>query len=588
MIFLAAIFYIHSIHTTYMISDEYLVYRFTRGSLNETVDYLAKRDVHPPLWFSFFWGWRRLTGDSDFSGRMQAILFSLMTLCIIYQMGWRWFGAWRYGLFSLVILGVSALFFRYSLEIRPYAFAMFLVSLSMFAFQYWLKRRSTRSAVVYAVTLASLMYVHYFLFLFILMQVIYFVFQRPVRQLWRQAVLVVILSFALWSPWFPSFLSQLERIRSVELAAGAARGVAGSSATTQSTSVESIVGLIQLATNGQIVLYAVVLTIGVIYSWRKVNYRLALAWAIGVPAVAFALNTIVAVYTPRYIVNFVIGLALVLAVGLAILPRYLRWIGLTIFVAVSLWALPSQLPTDIVPYQVLLNNLISSVKPGDVIFFDEGGYNGDVMKWVWRNNTSLELRETVTLQVEEALKARRVWDVTGDWFNEAVRANYKLIEESHPRQSGFGQCDVHWCYLIQLMEAPPWTEPMVFGGDMAFWGADVDAITPETIKTRLWWKVEQTPTLDYSMSLRLVDSSGSLVAQADGPINHYGAEVVNTSQLEPNRIYIDFRTLNLASSLPPGNYLLELVVYDWKTNIRLLLADGSNRLTLQGIDIPAH
>jgi len=219
-VFLIAVFQIHSIQTTYMTSDEYLVYRFTRDSLAESVAYLANQDVHPPLWFSFFWFWQRLAGDSDFVGRMQAILFSMMTLSVVYRLGRRWFGPPRYGLFAVVMLGVSALFFRYSLEIRPYALGMFLTSLSMFTFQRWLTRRTWRAAAFYALTVAAMLYVHYFLFMFILVQVIYFLLRCPTQQLLRQAVGVMLLAFALWSPWFPSFLNQFEHIRAVELASG--------------------------------------------------------------------------------------------------------------------------------------------------------------------------------------------------------------------------------------------------------------------------------------------------------------------------------------------------------------------------------
>jgi uncharacterized membrane protein len=586
VLFAIAVLLIHSIHTTPMIADEYLVYRFTRSSFAETIDYLANRDVHPPLWFSFFWVWQRLVGDSDFAGRMQAVLFSMMTLSIVYQLGRRWFGAARYGVVAMILLAVSALYFQYSLQIRPYALALFLASLSMFALQSWLTLKSPRSAAFYAATVASLLYVHYFLFVLILTQALYFVLQRPSRQLLRQAFAAAVLGFVFWLPWFPSFLVQFQHIRRVELASGDARGIAGSSVTTQPTSLESITQLIQLATNGQVLLYALALLIGLFYGWRKANYRLALAWAMGVPGVAFTGNLLAAIYTPRYIVNFVIGLALVLAAGLAALPVRLRWAAVIVFAGISLWAMPSQFPTDIAPFYLLFRDLKSALQPGDVIFLDKG-YGDDVMKWNYNRILTQQNRNEATMQIDEALNARRIWHLTSEWLDPDVQANFRRIETTHPRQSGFGQCDAKWCYLMQLMEAPPWTEPQTFGADMAFWGADVDAVTTEAIQTRLWWKVEQSPTLDYSMSLRLLDANGKLVTQVDGPINHYGVAVVNTSQLEPGRIYIDFRTLNLPQSILPGNYVLELVVYDWQTNIRLLLADGSDHLTLNNVLIEA-
>lgn len=586
-VFLIAGFYVHNIQTTYMISDEYLVYRFTRGSLPETIDYLANRDVHPPLWFSFFWLWRRIAGESDFAGRMQAILFSMMTLTVVYQLGKRWLGAPRYGLFALIMLAVSALFFRYSLEIRPYALALLLTSLSMLFFQRWLRMQTWRAAIPYAVTIAVMLYVHYFLLIFILTQVIYFLARRPSRHLLKQGAGVALLAFLLWLPWFPSSLTQFGHIRSVELASGDARGVAGSSVTTQPTSIESIVVLVQLATNGQSLLYGLVLLVGLIYSWRKANYRLALAWALGVPLIAFTLNTVVAVYSPRYIVNFVIGLALVIAASLAILPSRLKWVAVAVFAGISLWAMPSQLPQDIIPYQMLFRELSAQAQPGDKVLLDHANYYEDeVMRWQVLHILPEPLRIDTTDQIDEVLPARRIWHVTGDWLNPDVRATFSRIEQTHPRQTGFGQCDSRWCYLIQLMEAPPNKSPQLFGADMAFWGVDVDTVSREAIQTRLWWKVERAPTVDYSIALHLLDTNGTLVAQVDGPIQHYGQEVVNTSKLEPGKIYIDFRTLILPPGLLAGQYQLDMIVYDWQTNERLTLADGSDQLHLDTITIP--
>jgi hypothetical protein len=111
-------------------------------------------------------------------------------------------------------------------------------------------------------------------------------------------------------------------------------------------------------------------------------------------------------------------------------------------------------------------------------------------------------------------------------------------------------------------------------------------VTAAEVKTRLWWRVKQAPDKDYSISLRLVSEDGTLVTQSDGPINHYGAQIVQTSQLEPEKIYIDWRTLTLPASLPGGTYKLKLVVYQSWDNMRLMLADGSDSLTLEALTIP--
>jgi hypothetical protein len=67
--------------------------------------------------------------------------------------------------------------------------------------------------------------------------------------------------------------------------------------------------------------------------------------------------------------------------------------------------------------------------------------------------------------------------VTTDWFNSNVRANFAKLEPNYPVQKVIGDCNPNWCYLIQLMEAPPLKSPQTFGTDMPFWGVDVASVS---------------------------------------------------------------------------------------------------------------
>jgi hypothetical protein len=212
--------------------------------------------------------------------------------------------------------------------------------------------------------------------------------------------------------------------------------------------------------------------------------------------VTFVVNLFLAVYNSRYVIHFVVGLALVIAAGLGRLPGRVRWMALASFALVNLWMLPSFLPRDIVPYRSLLKDLVAAYQPGDAIFIDPPDNRGVEFNWQYSQQFTPEMKAAIVRIPEEALSARRIWHITNDWFNETIHATYNEIEISHPRQSGFGKCDVDWCYLIQLMEAPPWSTPQFFGEDIAFWGADIDAITSEAIRMRLRWKVDQRPPID--------------------------------------------------------------------------------------------
>jgi hypothetical protein len=584
----------HTNNYTYMHADEYLVYSFTRleRSVPDVITFLAEQDTHPPLWWSFFRVWHQLGGDSEYAGRVQAALFGLLALAVVYQLGRHWFKAPRFGLFAMVVLGGNAFFVNYALEIRPYGLILFLSSLSMLAFYRWMARPTWRKAALYGASLAALLYIHYFLVVLILAQVVYFlIFYLPRHlsgRVLRQMVGVPVIAFVLWLPWFPSFLGQVSHLRQAELAGGNARGVVGAGTTTEATSWAAVQGLLHWVTNGQTVLYGLAILVGLVYLWRKRDYKLALMWACGVPALAFALNTVIAIYSPRYILNFVLGLGLVTGAGLAAIPRVRwRWSALVVFAAANLLALPAALPQGNAPFRTVLRDVSAAAQPGDAFFFPRWGESGDFEHWMYQTRLprmpEYQIGWRVTL--DDALLFRRVWFITTDWFDDTVQDVFHTLEATHPLQAVYGDCNQLWCLLLQLMEAPPDEQPVLFGADMAFWGVDIDSVTRESIHTRLWWRVEQTPTLNYSIGLHLLNGNGELVAQLDRNILHYG-QALETSQLEPGRTYIDTRELPLPDGLPPGDYRLTLVVYDWQTGDQLPLPDGSDTLDLGMVTLP--
>ena len=346
LLFAVTTVYVLTIRVTDMHPDEYLVYDFTHADLAYTISFLANSDVHPPLWFSFFWGWRQAVGISEFAGRMQAILFSMITLALVYQIGREWFGARRYGLMAMALLGVSAYHVAYALEIRPYALTMTLATLSMLWFGRWVRRSERRWALLWGALAGVMLYVHYFMAFLLIVQAIYaLLVMRPLRRTLAQGGLAVLLGGLIWLPWLPQFLGQVRHLLALSEEAGRAYGTGlGTTQTTAATSPDTIARLLELATNGEIVVYALLLALGVALLWRKRAYWLALAWALGVPAVALLINTVAAVYSPRYIAYLTPGLALAAGAGLAMLPGRWRWTAGAAAVFVVGVGLPSYLP----------------------------------------------------------------------------------------------------------------------------------------------------------------------------------------------------------------------------------------------------
>ncbi|MFN8564253.1 MAG: glycosyltransferase family 39 protein [Anaerolineae bacterium] len=567
--------------------DEELSYRSTDGDLAYTLDYqMSMKDNQAPLWFVTFWAWRQAVGDAEYTSRVLGVLTILPALALAYRLGRRWFRSEWVGLLAPLLLIGNGLFFSYALDIRPYPMVMLSAALSMWAYTLWLDRRTARRAVLFGVTIALMLYIHYLLIFLVLAQAIYFVLSERLR--WRdigQGALAGAVGVGLFLPWLPTFVNQVVGLRNIELESGTGRGIAGIGVSTQATTLPTIQTLLNVATNNLVWLYGGVLIVGAILLWRSRRYWLALAWAVGTPALYLLANLVAAVYAPRFVSHLLIGLALALSAALVRLPRVLRLVGAAVLIGANLLTLPDAIPVR-VPYRDVYRQVSVGGRAGDAVLNTPASQYDGFVQQQQSHYLAPALPSGITTDLAQAQTARRIWFMTGDWFKPAVQDQFHALEPTHPVQQVIGQCPERgWCYLAQLMEAPPLARPQRFGADMDFWGADVDEVTSAEISTRLWWRVETAPPLDYSISLRLVDEMGGIIAQSDGPINHYGAEIFQTSQLQPGKIYIDWRTLELPAKLPEAAYSLQLVVYQSWDGARLLLPDGADSLNLETFTI---
>lgn len=579
LILLIMAFHLRGMHSMYMWADEHLSYENTRYPLDETLNRLFTANNHPPLWYSNFWLWRRLVGTHEITGRMQSILFSAISISLIYQLGKTWFGKPRYGWFAAAVLGSSALFFIYSLEIRQYALTMLAAALSMWFYTLWLKRSRWRYAVLYGASVALMLYVHYFLaFIAIVQAIHYLIFQLRSWDKLKSGLIAAATAVVLWLPWLPILMQQLDFVRRDAEAKGRVGGLAS---TTYPTSPQVIDELVELATHDQLWLYAALMVLGAFFLWRKSRYWLAVLWAVAVPALVFLVNTEVRVYTPRYVVVLILGLALTLGAALAALPRYIRWLALAGFVALNLYTLPTFIPVR-APERDILQAISALSTPDDAVYFTEGTASSQVPRYL-----APALQANTVDDLTAADDAHRIWFITERWQDDSVRGMFRQLEETHALQTVLGQCKPEWCYLAQLLEAPPYDEPVIFGEEIAFWGGDVDAVTANRVETRLWWRVRQSPEQDYSIGLHLVDATGQVVAQNDGVLYDFYAQVeLQTSQLQPDMHYIDVRSLELPPDLAAGEYQLVVLVYQWWDGVRLQTSNGTDEIRLDTITLP--
>jgi 4-amino-4-deoxy-L-arabinose transferase-like glycosyltransferase len=581
VLLIAFALWVFGLNWLHMREDEHLVYVHTSGTLFETVQQQAWRDVQAPTWHSFFWAWRRLTGDSEFSGRYQGVLWSMLTLSAVYWLMLRWFRAPRFGLFSILILATSTYFFRYGFEIRPYPVVLLSAVLSMGMFARWVRLKTWRTALAYGLTLALMAYIHYFMAFLVVMQGVAFAVTRPIRRQWVQAIGAVGLALLIWLPWLPTMIGQVLKLREID---GGSFGIASTAYPTDWTNIQIWV---TLATQGLPVLVAATLLLGV-FIVRRWHYGLLLLWGLGVPTLAFTVNLFANVYEPRYIVYSSVGIALALGATLAAIPnRWLRAVTFITLLGLYLAFLQPNLPKRIT-HRPIYQGMSARYQPETAIYYVQANEKDLYERWLADQYMTPALVAGTVPTVEQALQARYIWYITGV-FDEINGAAFQAIEPTHPVAEVLGKCDLEWCYVAQWMVGAPSQTPVTTFYNsqnqdrLDFYGVDVDAIEPSRILTRLWWGVEATPTQDYSFSLRLIAPAGYIAAQFDSPLKT-ATQVLPTSQFLTDRRLVDHRTLSFAA-LDAGEYRLELVVYHPIDGYAFRTDQGESYF-LQSITIP--
>lgn len=581
LLLIAFLLLLIGISKLHMQADETLSYITSNRSFLEAVDFTLFHDVHAPLWFMLAWIWEQFVGKSEFVGRVLSAFLALLTLVNLHQIGRENFKAKVFGYLPLLFLSVNAYFLVYTLEIRPYPLVMLVTCISYRFFLRWLDKRSLSSALFYGITLSLLLYTHYFLVFVILSQVAYFlVFKLFDWRLFKHGLLAGGLALVLLSPQILVLLYQLRFVRFTQ---GGTQGVP-----TSPTNLESIWDLLSLISNGWILLLLPVLLIGIWRLWRSPAYRIALFWFLLASSLLLLVNLRTPLLTTRYISYVAPALSLVLGLTLAAciqdFPkwRYGLWGLVLLLWGLQFGTLWTYFPIRI-PFRELFAEVNASFQEGDLLFTNHQRFDNFLEDQYSRYLSPALLANLVT-SLEEAKSARRAWFITDTIFSASYRDTFSEFEASHRVSQVIGDCTRDWCFVIQLMLAPPMREAVFFEDTIGFLGADIDPISNKQLPVMLWWMVEEVPQADYSIALQLLNTDGALVTQVDRQIQPPDFPEIPSSQMQVGGNYIDWRVLDL-TNLPAGDYRLQLVVYQWQDGRRLTLPDGSDAYFIQMISL---
>ena len=158
-------------------------------------------DAHPPGWRLAADFWVDSFGKSEPVTRWSSQLLNLLTFALLYQLGCHVCDR-RAGFYAVALLGVYGFASNGMYEFRPYAMLIALVTGLHLVYFRWLTRPRPRQMIVYAALGIAAMYTHFFaVFIFASQAIVLPLFHRWDRKKFQDSALMwlfIALAFSVW------------------------------------------------------------------------------------------------------------------------------------------------------------------------------------------------------------------------------------------------------------------------------------------------------------------------------------------------------------------------------------------------------
>ncbi|MFZ4815117.1 MAG: glycosyltransferase family 39 protein [Phototrophicaceae bacterium] len=534
--------------------------------------------------------WRAAVGESDFALRLFSGLCSVLTVALIYRLGWA-VGGHPVGIAAAVLLGFSAFFVNYSHEMRMYALAALWTALGLLA--YWqfmhVPRRFWGWGALLVISAAGLVYTHYGNALMIgLLGLYHLLAVWPKNRRWWQAAGLALLAGGLFLPHLPLTLGIGGRFGEKLVSADSITGGAWS--------LPAVVQMSVLGFANEQWLFVVLLTVAFAFGlWRaplSQRTREGLRWsgllALGgiftLIAVRLAFET---VFHVRYLLALWIPLALfaalVMVAALGALPRAWRntataalligWIGTGALVSADIHYHGKYFHpvfrgafTEPNRWDDAGRYLNGVSHPNDAVLVSVG----EALAWAHRGNAAFYLHDSPSrvLLVEGnetppdfgafIYGAGRVWVAQAQDSPpspDSQRLQQALTAQGY-RTCGdptlFGGVNLNVYAIAPECCTPPTTTLASYG---AYADLRYHRATLAGNSLRIWqgWQVNPTtPANTYSIGWYFLDAANGVIAQRDDALPAPG-----------------YTCLLSEFAVPSVDGVLRAGVYDWATGARL-------------------
>lgn len=533
----------------------------------------VRPDVHPPLFFLGLRAWRIFAGDSVFELRYYTVLLSVIGVALAYRLGKALFNT-RAGILAALFYALHDLVQVLTQEVRHYPQQMLLVTLTLWLYwRFWravVKDRARKSVLlrggVFAVSGAALMYTHYwggFILVGVAIHTLVTTWGR--WGCFRRLAWGFVGAGLLYLPWLPVLYHQI----TLERPGGLPHALENSHWVYR-VLLYQLVGIPE-------VLWLVLGIVGVMGAYAASPPRwkpspatlLPFIVVITAPGLSILVNTqyptlsfrALAVVVPVAIVLAAHGLAQFRRKELAVMAAFIVVFSLT-----SRSAKPIHRP----PWPEIADFIAAHSDSTDVVLLENDTDEHTLAYYLRQTGAEVAIGYTQSTRerrpdeyaayLDSVLAGKNgVWVSKLDWpvweTDMRVTLTRRGFAVSTPEYD-YGIYDNRPILLWRLDRIPQGDPVAVFDGALRLLHAETTHVPGGVVVTLLWSPVE-TLSRDYTVSVKVFDAGGAVVAQRDSYPSD-GAAL--TSAWPPDRLQFDSYFVP-AEGVSPGVYRVGVTVY---------------------------
>lgn len=602
VLLLAATLRIHGLNDQGLWGDEGWSLWLARGDSLYDLTWTMVNDHHGPEYSIMLRAWDLLVGGTVVALRMQAVLFSIASIALLYRLGRALFTPLA-GVLAALTLTLMDKHVVLTQEVRDYPMVYFMMIATALCYVGW--RQHPRRGYAFGYVLSTLLglYLHYYTYLVNVAIGLHALLTLRGRERWRHFVLInaaVLLGFL---PWIPIIYYQFINTP-VDAEVLTIHGMPLTADTLRYLAVESF--------GAPVAFNALLLLVGVLAplvrtpgpmsrvprAERLSGTLLGVLWFAVPVAFTVGMAPFYPMLTDRNVSVVMIPIALLVGHGLTAFERFGRaWlVGFMllhgVFTTSSYFVHP--------PSRAMAGDIAARYAAHDPILMDVEGEHAAlwyelklalppdaedqiVSLYDYRKRYGYEFLAHVKAHLD---RTDGIW--MPYWGEEWKKHDVlDLLAQEGFVRTGTLNYEHHGnpIYVHRYDRAALRDEQIARYGDALTLHAAVlpGTGTPGAVApVQLWWSTDTPPEVDYSVSVFLLDASGMLRAQHD---SFPATGDAPTSAWEPGALIFDAHPVPLPDNLPPGEYTVGVKLYTYWDGAILPTADGADYAVIGTVQV---